>query len=180
MKNILLVVDMQKGFTRYEQAVDLTERIRQLLSDEVFDTVIATRFINAKNSVYEKLFGWYSLETEEEQSLVQGYNEYVDYTVDKSIYTCVNANFIQLLCQCNDGNYPEKVFVVGVDTDCCVLAIATSLFEYNIRPIVLTQYCDSTGGPESHQAGLLCMKRLIGPNQLVDKMIKTKEDLLTI
>ena len=58
MKNILLVVDMQKGFTSKERTAALTERVRQLLSDEVFDTVIATRFINAKNSVYEKLFGW--------------------------------------------------------------------------------------------------------------------------
>ena len=93
-RNILLVVDMQEGFARCKQTVELTERVRQLLSVEVFDTVIATRFINAKNSIYEKLFGWHRLKTEEEQRLAQGYNEYVDYIVDKRIYNCVNANFI--------------------------------------------------------------------------------------
>lgn len=127
--------------------------------------------------IYEKLFGWYSLETEEDRRIIQGYSEYIDYIVDKRIYNCVDANFIQLLCQCNDGHYPDKVFIVGVDTDCCVLAIATSLFESNIRPIVLTHYCGSNGGFEYHKAGILCMKRLIGPNQIVGKEIKTKEDL---
>lgn len=48
--------------------------------------------------------------------------------------------------------------MVGVDTDCCVMMLATALFEYNIRPIVLTQYCASNGGTESHNAGITRMK----------------------
>ena len=30
MKNLLIVVDMQKGFARYEQTIKLTEKIRNL------------------------------------------------------------------------------------------------------------------------------------------------------
>lgn len=52
MKNILLVVDMQKGFMKYDKYKNLIERVKKLLSDEVFDIVIATRFINEKNSIY--------------------------------------------------------------------------------------------------------------------------------
>ena len=92
----------------------------------------------------------------------------------------VNSSFIQKLCQLNEGEYPKQVFIVGADTDCCVLTIATALFENNIRPIVLTNYVDSNGGAESNAAGLLCLKRLIGSNQLVDKIITCKEDLLNI
>lgn len=64
------------------------------------------------------------------------------------------------------GIFPEKLFVAGADTDCCVLKIAADLFENNIRPVVLTNYFDSNGGSESHLAGITCMKRLIGEKQL--------------
>lgn len=168
MKNILLVVDMQNGFARYEQTIQLTEKIRKLLDLEVFDSVVATRFLNDTNSIYERLFGWKRLETEDERALASGYEDHIDFVFDKYVYNCINASFIQKLCQLNDGKYPEKIFVIGADTDCCVLTIATGLFENNIRPIVLTNYCDSNGGPESHRAGILCMKRLIGEKQLID------------
>lgn len=168
MKNILIVIDIQNGFTQHTQTAKLAEKIKTLLSLNVFDSVVATRFLNGANSVYEQLFDWKHLETEDEYAIVSGYEEHIDYVFDKYVYNCINTSFIQKLCQLNDGKYPEKVFVVGADTDCCVLTIATGLFEHNIRPIVLANYCDSNGGPDSHKAGLLCMKRLIGEKQLVD------------
>lgn len=177
MKNILIVVDMQRGFLGYGKAAQLTNRVIELLDTGIFDAVIATRFLNDENSIYEKLFNWKHLETEDERAIPDEIMEYVDYVSDKHIYNCVNASFIQRLCQLNGGDYPEKVFVVGVDTDCCVLTIATSLYENNIRPIVLTQYVDSNGGKESHEAGLLCMKRLIGEKQLSDVIPETIDDL---
>lgn len=177
MKKILIIVDMQKGFTEYETTIQLTDRIIELLEKNIFDSVIATRFLNDKNSIYEKMFNWEHLETEEERTIPKAILEHVDYVADKYIYNCINASFIQRLCQLNGGEYPEKVFVVGVDTDCCVLTIATSLYENNIRPVVLTHYVDSNGGKESHEAGLLCMKRLIGEKQLSDVVPQTSKDL---
>lgn len=166
MKNIVIVVDMQKGFARYSQTVALTEKIAELLDRGVFDIVVATRFMNDRNSMYEKMFGWNRLETEDERAIPPEIMKHVDYLAEKYIYNCVNGNFIQRLCQLNDGTFPEKVFLVGADTDCCVLTIATTLFESNIRPVVLTKYVDSNGGTESHRAGLLCLRRLVGERQL--------------
>ena len=103
--------------------------------------------------------------------------QHVDYVVDKYIYNCVNSSFIQRLCSLNGGVYPNKVFVVGVDTDCCVLTIATSLYENNIRPVVLTQYIASHGGKKFNQAGLLCMERLIGKKQLSNIIPQNSEDI---
>lgn len=180
MKNILIVVDMQNGFSRYEQTIKLAERIRKLLEKKVFDYVIATRFVNSNNSIYEKLFDWKRLKSIEEIQLANGIEEYIDYVLDKSIYSCINTSFLQKLCQINDGEYPNQIFVVGADTDCCVLKVATDLFENNIRPVVLTRYCDSNGGQKSHEAGLLCMKRLIGAKQLIDKEILDIKDLKDI
>lgn len=177
MKDILIIVDMQNGFARCEGTRQLSERIKDLMKRRLFDVVIATRFFNDDNSMYEKIFGWKRLKSEEDRTVPSGIAEYVDYFADKYIYNCVNASFIQRLCQLNDGEYPEKIFVIGADTDCCVMTTATSLFENNIRPVVLTKYVDSNGGPESHEAGLLVMKRLIGEKQLVDVDPFSKEDL---
>ena len=120
------------------------------------------------------------MKTEDERAIDSSYNQYIDFVFDKYIYNCVNSSFIQKLCQLNDGKYPERIFIVGADTDCCVLTIATALFENNIRPIVLTNYCSSNGGNLSHEAGILCMKRLIGKNQLIDIEINKSTDLLNI
>lgn len=180
MKNIIIVVDMQNGFARYPQTIRLTEKIEKLLELRLFDEVIATKFYNGTNSIFEKLFNWKKLETPDEQALPDGIKKNITHVVDKTIYNCVNADFIQKLCQLNDGQYPQKVFVVGADTDCCVLTIATSLFEYNIRPVVLTQYCDSNGGPASHEAGITCMKRLIGEDQLYAECLNKDSDLSSI
>lgn len=177
MKNILIIVDMQDGFTSCKQTKEIKKRIIGLLEKNIFDAVIATRFLNEKDSIYEKLFNWKNLEQEDERVISKEIMEHIDYVADKYIYNCVNANFIQRLCQINGGEYPKKVFIVGVDTDCCVLTIATSLYENNIRPVVMTEYIASNGGNKYHEAGLLCMERLIGKKQLSDIIPKNREDI---
>lgn len=177
MKDIVIVVDMQVGFARFKQTKELTKRIASLLEKKFFDSVIATRFLNDDNSIYEKLFSWHRLKTEEDRRLAPEIEKNVNFIFDKYIYNCVTPTFIQKLCQINDGNYPEKVYIMGADTDCCVMTIATALFENNIRPIVLTAYCDSNGGPDAHEAGVICLKRLIGECQIIDSVVNCKNDL---
>ena len=83
MKSILIMVDMQKGFARYPQTVALTKKISSLLEQKLFDVVIATKFYNDKNSIYEKLFNWKRLETDEECALPESLEKNVDYIVKK-------------------------------------------------------------------------------------------------
>ena len=44
-------------------------------------------------------------------------------------------------------------------------------------PVVLIDYCDSNGGLESHEAGILVMKRLIGKKSLYEGNINDKKTL---
>lgn len=180
MKNILIIVDVQNGFARHEQTKDMSEKIMGLLEQRLFDHVIATKFLNFDNSIYEQLFNWKRLKTDDDTELCGNLGQYADAVFEKTVYTCVNPHFLQRLCQLNDGKYPKQVFVCGIDTDCCVLKVATDLFENNIRPIVLTDYCASNGGTESHNAGILCLKRLIGEKQLLCGEVKSKEELCGI
>ena len=177
MKNILILIDMQKGFTLSENTACLKQKIEELLKNRIFDIVIATRFLNEYNSVFEQLLSWKKFKSEPERELIENIEPYIDYIEDKYIYSCVNTNFIQKICQMNDGRYPEQIFLAGVDTDSCVMATAIDLFENNIRPIVLTDYCASNGGEEVHRAAITCMRRLIGIRQLQEGIINERSDL---
>ena len=69
MKDILVIVDVQKGFTK-DYTVEKIPVIEDLLSRRVFDTVIATKYWNTPDSNISRLMGWKDLCTEEEQDLV--------------------------------------------------------------------------------------------------------------
>lgn len=178
MKNILIVVDMQNGFNRYDQTHVLAKKVIELTNGGFFDTIIATRFLNKEGSQYTKFLNWHRLMATPDIDIVEGIK--YDVVVDKWIYTCVTKDFMNLLKHANGGKMPTHVFICGADTDCCVLKTATDLFEYYIMPIVLTEYCDSNGGPASHDAGIKVMTRLIGNKCLVSKKIRSKEDLNNI
>jgi Isochorismatase family. len=143
----------------------------------IFDYVIATKFKNTTNSSFENILNWSDLKTDQEQQINEKIINYVNLIVDKNVYSCVDVNFIQQLISINNGELPEQVYIAGLDTDCYVLTTAVNLFEYGIRPIILTEYCNSTGGDLSHEYGLICLKRLIGKKQICNIKINNVLDL---
>ena len=175
MKNILIVVDIQNGFNRYEQTHILVDKIINLTNSGLFDKIIATRFRNKEGSQYTKFLNWHRLIESPDIDLVDGIK--ADEVVDKWIYTCINDEFMSLLKNINDGDLTTHIFICGADTDCCVLKTATDIFEQGLMPIVLAEYCDSNAGPKSHEAGLLVMGRLIGKKCIVSDKINNKKDL---
>lgn len=178
MKNILIVVDIQNGFNRYEQTHILADKIIKLTNSGLFDKIIATRFLNKEGSQYTKILNWHRLIESPDIDLVDGIK--ADEVVDKWVYTCITEEFMSLLKKLNDGEIPTHIFICGADTDCCVLKTATDIFEQGLMPIVLTEYCDSNAGPKSHEAGLLVLGRLIGTKCIVADKITSKEDIAKI
>lgn len=106
MKNILLLIDMQNGFTKCQKINDLVKKTKNMLSLNLFYEIVATQFINYDNSVYEQLMNWSSLKNNDEIAIRSELQPYATEVIPKSIYTCVNPNFIQKLCQMNDGKHP--------------------------------------------------------------------------
>lgn len=178
MNSILIIVDIQNGFTRYEQTQVLAKKIIALTNSGIFDKIIATRFLNREGSQYTKFMNWHRLIESPDIDLVEGIK--ADKVLDKWIYTCVDDSFMNLLKELNNGEMPTHVFVCGADTDCCVLKTSVDLFEKGIMPLVLTQYCNSNGGPKAHEAGLLAMSRLLGKQSIVDEEIESKETITNI
>lgn len=180
MKDILVIVDVQVGFTK-KFTVEKIPPIEDLLSHRVFDTVIATKYWNTPDSNISRLMGWKDLCTEEEQALVPEIVPYVDYVTTKDIYSGATPELVDLLKELNGGQLPEYVFLLGFDTECCLLSTAADLFEMGVRPLVLTEYSGSHDGPRYHDAGIISMEHLIGPNFLITKDdIKSREDIKNI
>lgn len=184
MKNILILVDMQNGFCKNIQTRKIVSRIKTLLKAKTFDIVIATRFLNTPNSPFVKILNWNEMVENnpmtkyenKETKIVNSLKKYISAVIFKRSCYGTDKDLIELLIDITNKK-PKQVFIAGVDTDCCVLATAISLFENGIRPIVLTKYCASNGGKKSHKAGLTCLKRLIGAHNLNSILVNNKQKI---
>ena len=177
MKNILLAVDVQNGFVKNPYSEKVLARSEDLLSRNLFDEVIMSRYWNEPGSILSRFMGWNDLCTPESQALRPEIAKFVHHEITKDIYSCMTSEMYDLLRDLNDGEMPGHVFLLGFDTECCVAMTAAEMFESDIRPLVLTRYCGSHDGEKYHNAGLVSMEHLIGPDFLIDGNIKTKKDL---
>lgn len=157
----LIVVDVQNGFVSSKTEMILP-RLEQLMTDFSNELVIATQFINAEESGFTNIMHWERLKTAPETDVIPFVAEKAKEIVQKTTYSACNEMVLKLL---RDNNITE-VYLAGIDTDCCVLATAIELFDQNIRPIVLTQYCASNGGKKSHNAAITVLERTIGKAQI--------------
>ena len=177
MKKFLLVIDAQEGFLS-DPVTDCPRfRIRDLLERKYFDCVISSVYQNRENSNISRLMGWNKLLTQQEQKVDDIVAKYTNHFLYKNTYSAYSEDLVALLRQENNGQLPESVFIVGFDTDCCVLMTAVDLFESGIRPIVLTQYCGVSGGQKAQFAGIRVLKSLIGSNNIYADMIQSAADI---
>lgn len=168
MKTVLLVIDAQRGFVRDAYTQRVGRDIIDAIDTGVFDGVIATRFKNAYGSSFERFMDWHSMmDTDHNVELIDGIAERSDVIMDKYTYGCVTEVFLQQLCALCDGRLPDTVYISGFDTDGCVLASAIQLFEVGICPVVISRLCESSGGITYYEAGLRCLRRLIGQENII-------------
>ena len=137
---ILLVVDLQKEFAvepYYSKVIDF---IKTHKSD--YNKVIATRFINTKDSPFVNKLGFNDAMKRHDLDIPY------DELFGKHMKT-------------------DDVYVVGCDTDACILSMCFEMFRLNVNFKVLSEYCYSSGGEEYHNAALKIMKRNFGTNVVI-------------
>ena len=155
----LLIVDVQNGFicpsTSHIPA--LVEKLQY-----GYQTVIVTQFYNQRDSFFRSLIKWDRVQADTEEFNLAFTPKDDAWRVTKPFYSCVTPDFL------NDLNrYSIKSMdICGIDTDICVLKCAVDLFENEIEPIVLKDYCSSTGGEDAHACGLRILERFIGSDQI--------------
>ncbi len=165
--SVLVVIDMQKGFIHPNSAhvvptvVDLVRRWQDAGGATVF-----TRFINSPGSLYERLFQWSQLMTAPQTDLVDDlvpYAERAAAVVDKPGYTLFTKEGSRIVAE---GGWQDMI-VCGLTTESCVLKVAVDAFERDLVPWVVTDACATHAGPAANDAGLLVIRRFVGPSQLI-------------
>ena len=129
MRRTLILVDVQNGFLHNADNQVMVQKIHQLLNEQLFDRVIATRYVNTAGSNIIRLMGWDKLLTAAEQTIPPEILEHVDYVDEKIGYSGYTDTMRKFLLQDNGDKYPEEIFLAGLDLGCCVLETATDFFE---------------------------------------------------
>lgn len=134
---ILFIIDVQKGFVK-ENNKFLLKDINLLLKNNSFDKVIATRFVNSKNSQYNKFLNWNKMTSNIETDIAVTLPKN-SIIVDKTSYAIPYKIFESLKI------YPtDEVYICGLDYDACVLAIGFQLFDLGIQPKFLINLISTT------------------------------------
>jgi nicotinamidase-related amidase len=161
----LLVVDVQKGFVN-KFTEQVPGRVCRLIDQGSWDPLLFTRFVNVPGSPYQRLLDWHDCEGPPETDLADDVAPYAQRgrVFVKKGSTGLTAEMRDYLTE----RKFERMTVVGIDTDMCVMKIALDLFDLGIQPIVLADCCGSTLGAYAHLAGLAILSRNIGPEQIRD------------
>jgi nicotinamidase-related amidase len=163
MAEPLLVVDVQRGFiNQYTQHIPA--RIKRLIEAGEYAPVLYTLFVNSEASPYQTLLDWHACAGPPETELVE---ELAPLAEDGNVFPKQGlAGMPEALAERVREERIEQIWIVGLDTDMCVLKIAMDLFDMGIEPVVLVDCCASTAGLQAHLAGLSILSRNIGPHQL--------------
>ena len=157
MKECLIIIDVQKGFLTKDTAF-IPEKLKNLIAKRKFEHVIATRFINSKESPHYIFTQWDGMMDDASQRLDPFVAQIAEQVFDKSINSCFTDELLKFL----EKEHIEMLCFVGIDTDCCVMKAAFDSFDRKIPFEVLTEFCASTGGIKLHNAACQIMKRSLG------------------
>lgn len=166
--SVLLVVDAQRGFVNSKSQhvvpviADLVRRWQAAGGDTVF-----SRYFNFAGSPFERLVRWTAMRSGPATDIIPELQQYADRStavVDKTTYTALADTGRQLVA----AHGWTDLYLCGIDTECCVLTTAVDAFEMGLTPWLIADASASTGGTESHEAGLLVARRSIGRRQVID------------
>lgn len=160
MKSLLLVIDLQKSFIN-ENTERLISKITKLLDENKFDKVVFTRFINSYDSIWFEKLKYTGCITEESKMLQINNRGYK--VIDKKIYSALGSELITYIGE----NDISKIYLCGIDTECCVLKTAFDLFENAYDVYVLKDYCACMNGNERHNNAIEILQRNIGFNKVI-------------
>ena len=160
MRKALLIVDVQNGFVN-EKTKHIPMLVEKLQYN--YDLVIATRFINLPDSPFRRLIKWDHLSPDTDEIELAFKPKAGVVVVDKYIYSCIDEPFLRLL----KDNGIEAVDICGIDTDICVTKCAVDLFERNITPYVLKDYCATHADADVQESALTILARYIGKTQII-------------
>lgn len=161
----LLVVGVQTGYMSAATA-GLPAKIRGFCETNQFEHRIFTRFVNpGAGSPFVEILNWKGLQQNAEIALVPELVDLPTLVIDQHGYSPFLDSKLENALREREV---REVLVCGIDTDICVLATASGLFDRGFHPIVATDLSMSTWGSEYHEWALRILSRKIGSDNVVN------------
>jgi len=158
----LLVVDVQNGFIN-SNTTHIPIAIRNLIESHHFDKMVFTRFVNNARSPFAMQLGWHRMYQKPEIELVDTLKGYAKHVFDKDTYSAITESVASFL----RDQKADSIFIVGLETDACVLKSAFDSFDRGFETKVLSDLCASTLGAEYHECALKILRRNIGSSSVI-------------
>lgn len=159
--DLLLIIDMQNQFIN-KQTEHLVKKINTLKESKRYGKVVFTRFINSKKNPTYKM-GWHGCISNKEKQLCINTDD-EDTIIDKSTYSAYNTELVAYLKK----NRIRKIYICGVDIDCCVLITAINLFENGFDVYVLKEHVGCMQGEEYKNEAISLLERNIGKDRIIE------------
>lgn len=168
--DIVLVIDMQHGFCTSDSCEETYRKAEAFILKNFDKYYIFSKFINADKSPFREILHWRKMTKDtRDTDIALTLSPTIHFPIfDKNFYGIAqNEEVLSHLKSLNDRGLLGSLYVIGVDTDCCILKTAIDLFESGINVKVIKDLCNSSGGNKYHEAGLLCLERLIGRDNII-------------
>jgi len=179
MKNILVVIDVQNGYVYTPEKTAIAQKIIELTQKHIFDRVVCVKFVNRDDGVFPKYHRYYDMHKGKEIELVDELT--ADLVINRSIYTCVTEEFIEKVTKINDGDKIQELFLCGIGTDTSILKSALDLFERDIKPLVLTNYCiPQDNSAITQMKGITFVSRMVSDKCIINKPTKQKKTSINV
>ena len=161
MKNLLLIIDMQEGFRHTESETILPNLLKLKRS---FDgKIVFSKFVNNKNSLFEKQLNWIEFQNDEDKKLFPELQTSDNIKLEHSTYTVLNKELKEFISK----NKITKVYLCGIYTDVCIIKTAMDLFDNDLETFVIKDACSSLHGKKNHNSAIDSLKHIIGKKQIL-------------
>lgn len=155
---IILLVDIQEGYMN-DEVRSLPKDIEKHIKNYDYDLVIATRFINKNDSLHKADINIKNMTVFSSQAkLVEPIEKISDFVLMKSTYTSLTEDVAKLL----EKNKVKQVYIAGLNTETSILATALDLFDKGIKPVILSNLCNTTNGKRINEAALEILRIAVG------------------
>lgn len=162
-KDCLLIIDLQRGFIN-EHTSHLPQKITECLARRSFSAVIATRYCNTPSTACYRLGGWRDcMEGTPAAELVPELMPHVQRIFDKHTFSGCTRELQTFL---HEAQF-DRLYICGVNTDCCVLATVFACYDAVQELSVIEYLCGSTLGPHKHRNAIELMRDNITPERII-------------
>ncbi len=157
----LIIVDMQNGFNTNLDTQEVEEKLSSINKND-YDMIIATKFVNTDDRMFVKQLDYHKMFDIEDTEFLSIVKELYEIQVPKNGYDG-SDKIVSIL----NNTTVDTVYVIGFDTDGCVLSTALGLFDNGYKVKIIEELCASSGGEDVHQAALAVLERCIGRDNVI-------------